>query len=164
MNHEVHKEIEALRKLKTKALRARYRELFGEESRSSNQAHLFRRIAWRLQALAEGDLSQRARDRAAALAADVDLRLRPPRKFWGELAQAGVDEQSRRPNRDPRLPEVGTTLQRQYQGKTICVKVLDDGFEYDGKHYESLSSIASSVAGTRWYGFSFFRLQEAQHG
>jgi hypothetical protein len=59
---------------------------------------------------------------------------------------------------------VGTTLQRQYQGKTICVKVLDDGFEYDGKHYESLSSIASSVAGTRWYGFSFFRLQEAQHG
>src|SRR3954452_5369600 len=49
-------QIESLRKLKTKALQARYRELFGEESRSSNRAHLFRRIAWRLQAKAEGDL------------------------------------------------------------------------------------------------------------
>src|SRR4051812_26001811 len=57
-------EIESLRKLKTKALRARFEELFGEESRSSNHAHLFRRIAWRLQANAEGDLSERARKRA----------------------------------------------------------------------------------------------------
>ena len=84
MNPEVHREIEGLRSQKTKALKARYRELFGEESRSSNHAHLFRRIAWRLQALSEGDLSQRARDRARELAADVDLRLRPPRKFWPE--------------------------------------------------------------------------------
>src|SRR5438874_507758 len=103
MNREVHQEIEALRQQKTKALKARYRELFGEESRSSNQAHLFRRIAWRLQAQAEGELSQRARDRAADLAADVDMRLRPPRKFRWELADAG-GQQSRRPRRDPRLP------------------------------------------------------------
>jgi uncharacterized OsmC-like protein len=61
-------EIESLRKLKTKALKTRYRELFGEESRSSNRAHLFRRIAWRLQAKAEGDLSERARKRAVELA------------------------------------------------------------------------------------------------
>ena len=158
MNREVHQEIEALRNQKTKALKARYRELFGEESRSSNHAHLFRRIAWRLQARAEGELSQRARDRAADLAADVDLRLRPPRKFWRELADAG-SERERRGQRDPRLPEAGTTLERHYQGKTVCVKVLQDGFEYDGKPYESLSSIASSVTGTRWNGFSFFRLK-----
>jgi hypothetical protein len=163
MNQEVHQEIEALRKQKTKALKARYRELFGEESRSSNHAHLFRRIAWRLQALAEGDLSQRARDRAAQLVVDVDLRLRPPRKFWSALADADSEERARRPRRDPRLPEAGTMLQRQYQGRTLCVKVLKDGFEYDGQQYESLSSIASSVTGTRWNGFSFFRLKkEAQ--
>jgi hypothetical protein len=159
MNREVHQEIEALRHQKTKALKARYRELFGEESRSSNYAHLFRRIAWRLQARAEGDLSQRARDRAADLASDVDLRLRPPRTFWRELADAGSGEQSRRPWRDPRLPEAGSTLERQYQGKTVCVKVLQAGFEYDGQPYETLSSIASSVTGTRWNGFTFFRLR-----
>src|ERR1700716_1376308 len=101
MNREVHQEIEVLREQKTKALKARYRELFGEESRSSNNAHLFRRIAWRLQALAEGDLSHRSRDPAADLAADVDLRLRPPRKFWRELADARRDAQARRPRRDP---------------------------------------------------------------
>src|ERR1700724_393409 len=108
MNREVHQEIEALRNQKTKALKARYRELFGEESRSSNHAHLFRRIAWRLQARAEGELSQRARDRAADLAADVDLRLRPPRKFWRDLADAGTDERARRGGRVPGLPEGGT--------------------------------------------------------
>jgi hypothetical protein len=127
MNQEVHQEIEGLRTQKTKALKTRYRELFGEESRSSNQAHLFRRIAWRLQAISEGDLSQRARDRAAELAAEVDLRLRPPRKFWRALADADTQERSRRPGRDPRLPEPGATLQRQYRGKTVCVRVLKNG-------------------------------------
>ncbi len=79
----------------------RYRELFGEESKSSNHAHLFRRVAWRLQALSEGDLSQRARERAAVLAVEVDLRLRAPRKFWRELAA-----EPHGPARDPRLPAI----------------------------------------------------------
>jgi Protein of unknown function (DUF2924) len=157
MNDQVHKEIEALRTQKTKALKVRYRELFGEEARSSNHAHLFRRIAWRLQALAEGDLTQRAQDRAAVLAVDVDLRLRPSRQFWKELASADKQSKARR---DPRLPAVGSILQRQHQGQTICVKVLKEGFEHDGKKYESLSSIASSVTGTRWNGFSFFGLKK----
>lgn len=131
MNEEIHREIEALRREKTKALRARYRELFGEESPSSNHGHLFRRIAWRLQAVAEGDLSQRARDRAAELAADVDLRLRAPSAFWRELGRR--DEQARGRQRDPRLPEPGSTLERRYQGRVISVKVLMDGFEHDGR-------------------------------
>ena len=155
MNDELRKEIERLRGEKTKALRVRYQELFGEESRSSNHAHLFRRIAWRLQASSEGDLSQRARDRATALAVDVDLRLRAPHKFWRELAA-----QPPGPVRDPRLPVAGTTLQRQYRDRTITVNILADGFEYEGKIYESLSSIASSVTGTRWNGFSFFGLNK----
>src|ERR1700732_1157504 len=98
MTQEVHQEIEALRQQKTKALKVRYRELFGEESRSSNHAHLFRRIAWRLQALAEGDLSEQARERARVLEEDAPLRLRPPRQFWKELAAA--EEQGRK-RRDP---------------------------------------------------------------
>ena len=158
MRPEVHQEIQTLRQLKTKALKARYRELFGEESRSSNHAHLFRRIAWRLQALAEGDLSQQAHDRAAELAADVDVRLRAPRKFWRELAEA--DGHARRQGRDPRLPDPGTTLEREYRGKTVSVKVLHHGFEYDGRQYASLSSIASSVTGMRWNGFAFFGLNQ----
>ena len=154
MNDTVRKEIEQLRRQTNKALKLRYLDLFGEESRSSNHTHLFRRIAWRLQALSEGDLSQRALERAVTLAVDVDLRLNAPRKFWRELAEPqGLV-------RDPRLPAIGTTLERRYHGKTISVKLLAEGFEYDGKVYESLSSIASSVTGTRWNGFAFFVLNK----
>ena len=63
------------------ALKRKYRELIGEESRSSNKQFLFRRIAWHLQAKAEGDLSERARRRAAAIAEDRDLRSRSPQAF-----------------------------------------------------------------------------------
>ena len=67
MDDAVRGEIESLKNQKTKQLRDRYRELFGEQSQSSNRTYLFRRIAWRLQALSEGDLSERARVRAAEL-------------------------------------------------------------------------------------------------
>ena len=77
MNPHIATEIALLRTLKTLSLKERYRELFGEDSRSSNQTHLVRRIAWRLQAVASGDLSERARARAAELARDADLRLQP---------------------------------------------------------------------------------------
>jgi hypothetical protein len=150
-------EIEGLRKLKTKALQARYRELFGEESRSSNRAHLFRRIAWRLQARAEGDLSERARKRMLELADDRDVRLRAPRSFWHSV-DLGPD-----PARDPRLPPAGTVLKRVYGQRTIEVTVFERGFEHQGKQYGTLSLIAQRVTGTRWNGYLFFGLQK-EHG
>ncbi len=61
-------------------LREKYVEVFGEATVTKNRTWLVRRIAWRLQALAEGDLSERARDRAAELARDADLRVLPPRE------------------------------------------------------------------------------------
>src|SRR5881397_2357137 len=160
MDQALAMEIERLRKLKTKALQARYRELFGEESRSSNRAHLFRRIAWRLQAKAQGDLSERARKRAAELADDADLRLRAPHRFWRADGSVGLEPC---PARDPRLPPVGTVLKRVYGERTIEVTVLGTGFEYQGKLYLSLSLIAQRVTGTRWNGFRFFGLRK-EHG
>ncbi len=155
MDEELRREIDGLRKLKTKELKARYREVFGEGSPSSNHAHLFRRVAWRLQARAEGDLSERARQRAAQLADDADVRLRAPRQFWAKLEQA---QEQVSLQRDRRLPAAGSLLQRSYRGQEIVVKVLEEGFEYQGRTYESLSAIASRVTGTRWNGFAFFGL------
>jgi hypothetical protein len=59
-------EIENLRRASMAGLREKYREVFQEATRCRHREHLFRRIVWRLQALAEGDLSERARaaDRA----------------------------------------------------------------------------------------------------
>src|SRR6202048_3404153 len=78
-------EIDELRNLKTAALRAKYQEAFGVETRSSNKQFLFRRLAWRLQARAEGALSERARRGAAEIADEGDVRLRAPRDFVAAL-------------------------------------------------------------------------------
>ncbi len=69
-------EIDDLRHKTVTELQNRYLEVFGEPSRSNHKQFLIRRIAWRLQALAEGDLSERARERALSLAQDADLRRR----------------------------------------------------------------------------------------
>jgi hypothetical protein len=114
-------------------------------------------VAWRLQARAEGELSQRARQRAVQLADDTDLRCRAPRQFWEDLQQAQTGEAAGG-KRDPRLPPAGSLLQRVYRGQTVEVKVLDDGFEYQGRPYTSLSAIAARVTGTRWNGYGFFGL------
>jgi hypothetical protein len=157
VNETVAMEIEGLRKLKTKSLQARYRELFGEETRSGNQAHLFRRLAWRLQAKAEGELSARARKRAAELADETALRLRAPRRFWREDGSAGLGAP---PVRDPRLPPVGAVLERAYGGSTLAVRVLASGFEYQKQVYASLSQLAQHITGTRWNGYHFFGLRK----
>jgi hypothetical protein len=78
MTTSLAKEIAAVQRMTTPQLRERYAEVFGETTAANNKTWLLRRIAWRLQALAEGDLSERARQRAAELARDADLRVVPP--------------------------------------------------------------------------------------
>lgn len=158
MDNVLRKEIERLRRCKIKQLKLRYRELFGEESPSNNRAHLLRRVAWRLQARAGGDLSERAHHRALQLADDADLRVRAPHTFWRLWDQKTG---SARP-RDPRLPPAGSELTRVYQGKSIIVQVGEDEFVYNGQSYGSLSAIAYEVTGTRWNGYLFFGLQPGQ--
>jgi hypothetical protein len=160
LDPELEKEIERLRHSKVKALQERYRELFGEDSPSSNRAHLFRRIAWRLQARGTGELSERAQQRAVELADDAELRRRAPRSFWRAMeARTSADT-----HRDPRLPEAGSRLTRSYQERAIEVRVLETGFEYNGAVYASLSAVARQVTGTRWNGFLFFGIEKARRG
>lgn len=61
-------------------------------------------------------------------------------------------------SRDRRLPLPGTLLVREYKGQSVVVKVLDEGFEYEGRRHKSLSTIAREVTGTKWNGFLFFGL------
>jgi len=150
---DVYAQIEQLRRMQPGELRERYREVWGEESAATNQQHLMRRIAWRLQALAEGDLPQRAVDRARQIAKDAELRDQVP-LVSGRLPRASG---KRRPNRrDRRLPAPGTELSRVYRDQTIVVRVLAQGFEYEGRRYRSLSAVAREATGTRWNGLVFF--------
>ena len=161
MNNAVLIEIESLRRATLANLREKYREVFHEEARSRHREHLFRRIAWRLQALAEGDLSARARGRAEQIAQDADLRLIAPRDFLtvgGERVETTGGSQNRR---DSRLPLPGALLTRKWKGRTLLVEVLAKGFQYENRHYPSLSAVAVEITGTRWNGLAFFGLTRA---
>jgi hypothetical protein len=146
--------IDTLWQLSPQALRDQYEQLFGEPPRCGHRVGLTRRIAWRMQASAEGDLSERARRRASEIADDAALRLHPPRTF--QPVSVGHPGRKRHPSRDARLPPPGTLLTRCYQNKTITVQVLENAFEYEGQQFRSLSGIAEKVTGTRWNGFLFF--------
>ncbi len=158
MDATVLAEIERLQNATTAELRQRYRELFGEEPGPVRKPRLFRRLAWRLQALAEGGLSVRARQRALEIAHDADLRIQAPRPFLEEIESSLGPAWSNPMRHDRRIPKPGTLLSRRFQGRTILVKVLKSGFEYQGQPYRSLSAIASQVTGTRWNGLLFFGL------
>lgn len=156
-------EIKTLQEMTVSELRDRYREVFGEESRSNHKDWLWKRIAWRIQELAEGGLSERAVQRAKELANEADVRVRPPRDAFSdsEAEDADVAETSRaavRRVRDRRLPIPGTVLTREYNGARIAVRVLARGFEYDSRTYRSLSAIAREVTGSHWNGYLFFGL------
>ena len=149
-------EVAALERLSVGQLRQRFAELFGETTHACNRTWLVKRIAWRLQALAEGDLSERARRRAAELARDADLRLNPPQRQ--ATAPTATPEPVRLPAPvDPRLPPPGTLLTRPYKGQLVQVQVLTDGFAYAGTVYASLSAVAKVITGSHCNGFHFFR-------
>jgi hypothetical protein len=149
-------EVAALERLSVGQLRQRFAELFGEATHASNRTWLVKRIAWRLQALAEGDLSERARRRAAELARDADLRLNPPQHKT--TATTAAPEPVRLPApADPRLPPPGTILTRPYKGQLVQVQVLTDGFAYAGNVFPSLSAVAKAITGSHTNGYHFFR-------
>jgi hypothetical protein len=158
LSPQIAAQIAELQQMKMKALKERYQELFGEGSQSSNHSYLVRRIAWRLQALALGALSERARARADELACDADLRLQPTSEVCREINRARrIDHQTT--SRDPRIPPVGQTVTREHGGRTVNVKILADGFEWNGRVYGSLSAVAWHATGTRWNGYAFFGLR-----
>lgn len=152
--------IATLEHLSPAGLREIYAEVFGEPSRSNNKRWLIRRIAWRLQAQAEGGLSERARARADELARDEDLRLRPPPTDRGPALGASLRTVTGSvvPQADRRVPVAGTVLVRRFRDADHEVTVLPGGFEYQGRVYRSLSAVARAISGSHWNGYHFFGL------
>jgi Protein of unknown function (DUF2924) len=109
MDNAVLMEIEKLRRASMASLREKFREVFQEEARSRHRGHLFRRIAWRLQALVEVDLTERARERANEIAQDADLRMIAPRDFFSFGGEQVETTGGNRP-KDRRLPLPGEVV------------------------------------------------------
>ncbi len=156
----VEKDLAALQEMTTDELRERYAEIFGQEPRSRHKAYLMRKIAWRIQAEAEGDLSERARRRAAELAVDAEVRTTPPRTRSESSEKNPRTSKNVELPRDPRLPVPGTAITRKYKGRTLYVRVHRDGFEYEGERYKTLSAVAKAITGSHCNGFRFFKLAD----
>jgi hypothetical protein len=144
--------LRALEQMTVGDLAEKYREVFGEPTRTRNKEYLKKRIAWRIQELAEGGLTPRALDLIERLAPEAPARWRQPVARNGAAAPVVAMKAPR----DPRLPAAGTVLTREHGGVKHQVTVLDDDFEYQGKRYRSLSAIARRITGTPWNGFLFF--------
>ena len=155
----VGKELAALRRMSVDGLRSRYAEVFGETTNGRHKEWLIKRIFYRMQALAEGDLSERARQRAAELANDADLRRNPPKSPTTKPETPSRTKTAKlRTNADTRVPLPGSTITRVYKGETLEVKVAPAGFEYEGELYKSLSAVAKKITGSHCNGYLFFRL------
>ena len=157
MQIDIDLEAAELRRMTTNELCERYAQVFGEETRTRHKPYLIRKIAWRMQAMAEGDLSIRARRRAEELAQYADARVMPPKE--GLAVATAPLPKTVAANNDPRLPSPGTAITRKYRGRTIQVVVLTDGFECDGERYASLSAVAKAITGSHVNGFRFFNLK-----
>ena len=159
MDHTGH-DLAALQRLSVSQLQTRHAELFGEATTARHKTWLIRRLAWRLQALAEGDLSERARQHAAELARDADLRLQPPQGTTATALHGGGQLPVGRGSLNHRLPPPGTTLTRLYKGQILQVQVLEQGFAFNGQVYRSLSAVAKAITGAHYNGYLFFRLNQ----
>ena len=157
MDRTVIGEINRLRQMSVAQLREEWLRLYGEPARSSSREHLWRRLAWRVQELAHGGLSDGAKARIDELAPDRVVRRSARLKA---VCEPDGDRVEPRPVRALRLPSAGTVLTRQYHDREIRVLTLDDGFEWEGHHYRSLSAVARAITGQHWSGPLFFGLRK----
>jgi hypothetical protein len=146
-------DLAALQRMTGPELADKYAALYGTPPRSRNRDFLRKRLAWRVQELAEGGLSERALAHIEELEPQALASWRRPAR-GGTVPQPPTFAIPR--TRDPRLPAVGTVLTRVHGKTEHRVTVLDDSFEYHGERYRSLSKIARVITGTPWNGYLFF--------
>ncbi len=160
--------VAALNSMKVRELRDKYAELFGMPTHTNNKAYLVKRLAYRIQELAEGGLSQHALDRIEELSQNLPERWRAAPVKNPDVEQAVQEVSSVTAslpaNRDPRLPLPGTILTKKYKGVEHRVTILDSTFECNGQIYSSLSKIAKAIAGCPWNGYTFFGLAQRKEG
>ena len=148
--------IQALQQMTVAELREEWRRVMGEEPRSYNKVWLWRRLAWAIQAKEFGGLSARAKQRLEELAVEAETWMPlGKRAFQGQATLAAIPRV-----RDSRLPAPGTVLTRAYRGRTIAVTIRENGFEYAGRRFASLTAVAKVVTGTHWNGMEFFSLRK----
>ena len=145
MTESVMARVASLPTTPTPELKQMWRDLFHQEPPPFNRRFLETRLAYRIQELAYGGLKRETQKRLELL---------------GEQLDGGKKEVRRR--RQDNRPIAGTRLIREWQGSHCEVLVGVDYFDYQGRRYKSLSSIAKAITGTNRNGWAFFGLVSAR--
>ena len=159
MSTSIVTQVKALDSMSVHQLRDRWREIFGEETRQRHRIYMIKRLAWKLQ---EDQLSKLTPEQEARVAEyRREYEAMPPGKWFpraGQGRKSKAPEKPRGRTYHRRLPPAGSVLTREFKGRQVAVKILDGGFEYEGRVFRSLSGVAREITGVSWNGFVFFGL------
>jgi hypothetical protein len=155
-------EIEGLSALSGAELAAKYEELDGSPPYSRNRRFLEKRVAWLIQAREFGGLDPAVREQALKIARLSAARLTPP--VAGADTNGDVRKVRVRARANSAIPPAGTVLVRPYKSGEVRVTVLDEGFEWDGQTFGSLSAVAKAITGSHCSGPAFFGLARRRNG
>ena len=141
---DVEEQLTALAQTPTQELRAHWRKIYrAEPPRRISRDLLVRAAAYQIQERAHGGLDQKTKRRLRTLARTLETDGRLPLSSIPDL-------------------KPGAKLIREWHGKTYRIAVLEDGFEFDGERYRSLSRIAREITGAHWSGRRFFGLAQKE--
>ena len=145
MERSVLQQVTELTGMPYKAMKERWRSLYGTDPPAYKREHMIRRLAYRIQELAYGGLSQDAKAELERIADENPL----------------PDQAARRKQRQGKTarPLPGTRLIREWNGQRHEVTASAEGLEYNGRRYRSLSAVAKAITGAHWSGPQFFGLR-----
>ena len=147
------KQLTELPGLSTKQLKEKWRVLFGSEPPEYNRPFLIKRLAYRIQELAYGGVREGTRQR-----------LNDVLNATGHDEFASPRNQTKVPPKRKTNAIAGTRFVRDWNGQRIDVMAVENGFEFQGHIYRSLSAVAKEITGTNWNGPAFFGLRGKQAG
>jgi hypothetical protein len=137
-------QLAALRTAPVADLKQKWRDLFDREPPPYNRRFLESRLAYRIQELTYGGLSEETMERLDAIADELE----------GKRGRQNSGLKNR--------PIAGTRLIREWNGVEHCVTVRNSDFEYRGLPFKSLSAVAKHITGTQWNGLVFFGLKNTR--
>ena len=144
MTDSVLAQLAALKTAPVADLKQKWRDLFDREPPPYNRRFLESRLAYRIQELTYGGLSEETMERLDAIADELE------------------GKRSRQRSSLANRPIAGTRLIREWNGVEHCVTVRNSDFEYRGRPFKSLSAIAKHITGTQWNGLVFFGLKNTR--
>ena len=146
MSDSVLRQVADLQNLTYEQLKELWRTLNGGEPPAYNRQYITKRLAYRIQEIAYGGLSDDAHE-----------------KMGAALKRHGYNEDGmpartgdRRVSSSRNLPVIGSKIVREWNGRRYEVIALRDGFEFEGRKYRSLTAIVKAITGTHWNGRKFF--------